>query len=241
MTVIPTTILNGPSNRSLNWRRTIYGNTDSTPPAIPKLKAAHQIQGKDKDSNNAVITVPGNKKDVENALKAAEPWLNNNTKALSLIVKSLPPSKLHLVKWIKYAKEAWEALQAKYRLANLMWATQLKQAILQYTPGVGWDTVKWREDMQKMFDELTDTDPNMMSEQEFARHLITMMPWDREWQYASAQLVHEMVRAEMMKTPLPLKYVLERLRAEDERQRNTEHSTSVLMQGGTGPRIPYWT
>ena len=75
-----------------------FEGPDSTPPAILKLKAAHQIQGKDKDSNNAVITVPGNKKDVENASKAAEPWLNNNTKALSLIVKSLPPSKLHLVK-----------------------------------------------------------------------------------------------------------------------------------------------
>ena len=49
-----------------------------------------------------------------------------------------------------------------------MRATRLKQTILTYLPAPGYDTVKWRDNMLCMFNELTDADPTSMSDHEFA-------------------------------------------------------------------------
>ena len=128
-----------------------------------------------------------------------------------------------------------------------MRATRLKQTILTYLPAPGYDTVKWRDDMLCMFNELTDADPTAMTDHEFARHLVTMMRKDGEWQYTSSQLADEMTKAELARKPLSSSYVLDRLKAEDERQQNPESSTSVLMTartefnakyGTTGPKRP---
>jgi hypothetical protein len=205
---------------------------ESTAPAIPRLIKAKTMKGRDVNGVEHTITIPGNEDDVKRAKDDAEPWMAENKKTLALIVKAVPVAKLYLVKDCSTAKEAWNALKSEYRPSNSIRATTRKQDILGYNFQPGWNPTKWRMDMQKMYNELTDADPNTMTDNEFARHLITMMPRTGDWQYLASELAQDIHKADAQNKVLSSKWVMEKLRDEDDRQRrynDNDREASVLM------------
>lgn len=140
----------------------------SVPPSIPKLRKETKITGKDENDVEHTIIQPSNEHEVKKALNDSKSWFDGDSKALAAIVKAVPRSKLHLVKPCQFAREAWLCLKAEYRSVNSMKATRLKQNILGYNYVEGWNVTNWRNDMQRMYQELCDIDSSLMSDDEFA-------------------------------------------------------------------------
>lgn len=211
--------------RSANYWQYVEGPT-STPPNIPKFRRAVKATGIDDEGNERTITQASNEDAVKKAVTDSMPWLQGDAKALAAIVKAVPASKLHLVKKFTHAKEAWDALKAEYRSVNSMKAARLKQQIVGYKFIDGYDMTRWRSDMQRMYQDLCTIDDNAMPDNEFARHLVIMMPNSGPWRYLASQLADEMRN---MPAAMNSSHVLAKLRDEDEQIRGSKNEPSVLM------------
>jgi hypothetical protein len=211
--------------RSANYWQYVEGPT-STPPIIPRFRRAVKATGLDDDGNQRTINQASNEDAVKQAIADAMPWSEGDAKALAAIVKAVPASKLHLVKKFSHAKEVWDALKAEYRSVNSMKAARLKQQIVGYRFIDGYDMTKWRGDMQRMYQDLCTIDDNIMPDNEFARHLVIMMPNTGPWRYLASQLADEMRN---MPAAMNSTHVLAKLRDEDEQIRGSKNEPSVLM------------
>ena len=157
--------------------------TQSAPPVIPQLKRTQKIRGPDETGIDRTIVITGNEMEVQKAMDDAVPWQEGDLKALNAIIQAMPGTKLHLVQSAKTAKEAWESLKAEYRSVNTMRAARLKSYILGYKFVDGYKMANWRDDMQRMYQELRDVDDTALPDDEFTHHLVTMMPISDRWRY----------------------------------------------------------
>jgi hypothetical protein len=160
----------------------------SMPPVIPPLRRSQRIKGPDNTGTERTIIITGNEMEVQQAIDDAVPWEEGSLKALNTISQAMPATKLHLVQTAKTANDAWENLKAEYRSVNAMSATRLKTNILGYKFLEGYKMANWRDDMQRMYQELCDVDDRALSDDEFARHLVTMMPTNDRWRYLHSEL-----------------------------------------------------
>ncbi|KAJ7620342.1 hypothetical protein FB45DRAFT_930020 [Roridomyces roridus] len=153
------------------------------PPVIPKLKRTEQIHGVDANGAAATITIPGNEAAVAAAEQQARAWLDGDKKALAIIARAVPSAKLYVVKDCKSAHEAWKALKNEYEPANAIAAVTIKQQILSFQCGAHDNPVEWRQTIVQLYQKLRDTDPLMMPDNEFAKHLVTLMTTSEAWRY----------------------------------------------------------
>ena len=116
------------------------------------------------------------------------PWREGNIKALNAIIQAIPGSKTHIAKPGKTARDAWENLRDEYHSVNAMRATQLKTNILSYKFLDGYRMTNWQDDMQHMYQELCDINNKALSDNNFACHLVTMMPTNDHWRYLHSEL-----------------------------------------------------
>src|ERR1700742_2849042 len=107
---------------------------------------------------------------------------------MALIVEALPTNKLHLIRSCSTAKQLWNQLREDYRPANSLRATTMKGNILGYRYEAGMSVKKWADNMQEMNIKLMDMDPDLMPDNEFARHVVDLMPHDGPWSYVSREL-----------------------------------------------------
>ncbi|KAJ7176725.1 hypothetical protein C8R46DRAFT_889253 [Mycena filopes] len=207
---------------------------DYDPPVIPDLLQSMQVQGLDAAGNVANFTIPGNEAVVDTAKKNAEVWLAGDKKAHALIVKAVPSARLYVVRDCKSAHETWTALKNEYEPSNSLTAITIKQQIIAYQCDANDDPVQWRQVMVQLYGKLRDTDPFMMPDNEFAKHLVTLMtPADR-WRYCRDSL-HEKVRqGDAMRNPISSAFVINRMKQEEVEQRIALSIVSInaLVTGG---------
>ena len=116
------------------------------------------------------------------------PRREGDVKALNAIIQAIPGSKTHIAKPAKTARDAWENLRGEYHSVNAMWATRLKTNILGYKFLNGYRMTSWQDDMQRMYQELHNINDKALSNNEFAHHLVTMMPTNDHWRYLHSEL-----------------------------------------------------
>ncbi|KAJ7809531.1 hypothetical protein B0H14DRAFT_3112566 [Mycena olivaceomarginata] len=168
---------------------------DYDPPIIPDLMPSMQVQGLDTAGNLANFTMPGNEVAVDAAKKKAEVWLLANKKAHALIVKAVPSARLYLVRDCKPVHDAWIALKSEYEPSNALTAITIKQQIIAYQCDANKDPVNWQQVMIQLYGKLRDTDPFMMPDSEFAKHLVR--------------------QGDAMQNPVSSAYVISRLKQEE--------------------------
>ncbi|KAJ7610847.1 hypothetical protein FB45DRAFT_761221, partial [Roridomyces roridus] len=195
------------------WR--YVDGPDYNPPVIPKLKHTQQVQGVDATGAAATITIPGNEAAVAAAEQQAHAWLDGDKKALAIIARAVPSAKLYVVKDCKSAHEAWKALKNEYEPANAIAAVTIKQQILSFQCGAHDNPVEWRQTIVQLYQKLRDTDPLMMPDNEFAKHLVTLMTTSEAWRYCRDTLRDKVRQGEAMQTPVSSAAVLQRLKTEE--------------------------
>jgi hypothetical protein len=203
---------------------------ESNPPVIPQLKPKRTFVVKDQNGVDQNFVQVGNEDEVAKAKQEAQPWFETDMKVFSLIMDAVPSKRLYLVKHCKTAKEAWLALRNEYRPSNTLRVTTLKSHILGYRYDYAMDVMKWREDLLNMYNTLIDLDPETLSDTDFARHVITIMPTEGDWRHVAAELSSYMNKSDASKKPLSSQYVMNMIREEHFRlNRFSEKETASIF------------
>jgi hypothetical protein len=134
-----------------------------------------QVQGHDAAGNLVTVTIPGNEGVVDAAKKNTKAWLLADKKAHALIVKAVPNAKLYVVRECKLVYDAWNTLKNKYKPSNTLTAVTIKQQTISYQCSANEDPVNWCQVMIQLYGKLRDADLYMMPDNEFAKHLVTLM------------------------------------------------------------------
>jgi hypothetical protein len=164
-------------------------------PDMPELREDKIQKGlKEGTTEEVTFVIKGNREKWEQAQKDNAPWIEGNKRALSAIIDAIPDHKLYLVKDLKYAKDAWKALKNEYKPMNARTIVQVKQELLsgKCASHLSADVEKWLVWMIAKKQELHDVDPSSMTDMEFARHLITLMPQTGKWTYLANELSRAM-------------------------------------------------
>lgn len=150
---------------------------ESKPPVIPPLREGTVHKGRS-EGNSTIQTfyVNGNATECDAAITAAEPWMAQNSLALSTIYTGLFSRPLHRIQNLSYASEAWEALRTHYQRQNASIATLKASDLQAYRCTPGMDIIEWLNDMQRLYDELLDMDADMLSDRNFAITAINNLP-----------------------------------------------------------------
>ncbi|KAJ7602589.1 hypothetical protein B0H17DRAFT_969076, partial [Mycena rosella] len=188
---------------------------DYNPPVIPVLMSSMQVQGHDAAGNLVTVTIPGNETVVDAARKNAEAWLLADKKAHALIMKAVPNAKLYVVRECKSAHEAWNALKNEYEPSNALTAVTIKQQIISYQCGANEDPVNWRQVMIQLYGKLRDADPYMMPDNEFAKHLVTLMSSSDTWRYCRDSLREKVRQGDAIGNPVSSALVTSRMKQEE--------------------------
>ncbi|KAF8145490.1 hypothetical protein K438DRAFT_2097747 [Mycena galopus ATCC 62051] len=188
---------------------------DYNPPIIPDLIPSMQVQGLDTAGNLAKFTMPGNEAAINDTKKKAEAWLMADKKAHALIVKAVPSAHLYLVHDCRSAHDAWMALKREYEPSNALTAITIKQQIIAYRCDANEDPVNWWQVMIQLYGKLRDADPFMMPDNEFAKHLVTLMWQSNKWRYCCDSLREKVCQGDAMQNPVSSSYVISRLKEEE--------------------------
>ncbi|KAE9398523.1 hypothetical protein BT96DRAFT_793453, partial [Gymnopus androsaceus JB14] len=191
------------------------GGTEYNPPRIPELRVTQCAEGLDTSGILTTFTIPGNKSEVKLAQQKAKVWLNGNKKTQAVIARAVPPSKLYLVQNAANAHDAWLALKCKYEPANTLTAININQQIIGNACPAGGNPVSWLQSMVQLYNRLRDTDPNMMPDDQFAKHLITLMSPDIDWHYCHDNLRNRLKISEAAGKPLSSNFVIQTLKDEE--------------------------
>jgi hypothetical protein len=81
------------------------------------------------------------------------------------------------------AHATWRALKSYYEPANALTAIQLKQEIISYCCSAATDPLAWCEAMVELYSRLQTVNPRLWLDQEFAKHLVTLMTTAPGWRY----------------------------------------------------------
>ncbi|KAJ7688873.1 hypothetical protein B0H17DRAFT_937936, partial [Mycena rosella] len=185
------------------------------PPVIPVRMSSMQVQGHDTAGNLVTVTIPGNETVVNAAKKNAEAWLLANKKAHALIMKAVLNTKLYVVRECKSAHKAWKALKNGYEPSNTLTAVTIKQQIISYQCGANEDPVNWRQVMIQLYGKLRDADPYMMPDNEFSKHLVTLMSSSDTWRYCRDSLREKVCQGDAIGNPVSSALVISRMKQEE--------------------------
>ncbi|KAJ3752253.1 hypothetical protein EV360DRAFT_55566, partial [Lentinula raphanica] len=188
---------------------------DYNPPQIPVLQPTREMRSLDLAGNPTMIRIPGNEAEVQVARDRAKAWLEGDKKALAIIVKVVPVEKLHLLEECSSAHAAWKALKNEYEPTNTLSALTIMQQIIGNQCKPGDDPVAWLEVMTRLYSRLRDADPKMMSDWDFAKHLITLMTRDENWRYCRDELRNKLRIAELAGRPFSSQTVIRHLKDEE--------------------------
>ncbi|KIK65198.1 hypothetical protein GYMLUDRAFT_240496 [Collybiopsis luxurians FD-317 M1] len=144
---------------------------DYNPLLIPDLCPSHEVQGFDVAGLLMTVTISGNEDEV-----------------LVIIVKAVPVAKLYLIEDCTSAHAAWKALQNEYEPNNTLSALTIMQQIIGNQCQPSDNPVAWLQVMIQLHSHLHAADPNMMSDWDFVKHLITLMSKDEKWRYCRDRL-----------------------------------------------------
>lgn len=196
-------------------------------PTIPALVPTRTVTKKGPDGTEIVWPQQGNEEEVEEAKKRAEPWYRETRRVKSLIVDALPQHRLYLVKQSKTAKDLWVALKETYRPTNELRVTSLKTDLIGYVYEPGMDVIKWKDNILAMYHSLLSMDPTAISDDEFARQIITLMPIDGPWQFVSSQLHNLMITSRRDRKPLESREILAKIVNEHWRINRRDERTKI--------------
>nr|GAT60467.1 predicted protein [Mycena chlorophos] len=185
------------------------------PPVIPDLKPTTTAEGLNSVGVMTKVTVVGNEKAVEAAIKSAETWTAGDKKAQAVLIRAVPAGKLWVVRKCLTAHDVWMALKNEYEPAGALTAVMIKEQILNNRCQPGDDPVLWRTSMIELHQALDEADPTAMPDAEFAKHLVHQMTSDAEWRFCRDQLRAEIRDAEAKGSPMTSTMVVNRLRAEE--------------------------
>ncbi|KAJ3757974.1 hypothetical protein EV360DRAFT_44907, partial [Lentinula raphanica] len=188
---------------------------DYNPPQIPILQPTREMRGLDLAGNPSTFRIPGNEAEVQAARDKAKGWLEGDKKALAIIVRAVPVEKLYLLEECTSAHAAWKALKNEYEPTNTLSALTIMQQIIGNQCKLEDNPVAWLEVMVRLYGRLRDADPKMMSDWDFAKHLITLMTRDENWRYCRDELRNKLRVAEIAGRTFSSQSVVRRLKDEE--------------------------
>ncbi|KAE9388905.1 hypothetical protein BT96DRAFT_947257 [Gymnopus androsaceus JB14] len=106
-------------------------------------------------------------------------------------------------------------LKREYEPANTLTAININQQIIGNACPAGGDPVSWLQSMVQFYNQLRDADPNMMPNDQFAKHLITLMSPDIDWRYCRDNLCNRLKILEATGKPLLSNFVIQTLKNEE--------------------------
>ncbi|KAJ3743294.1 hypothetical protein EV360DRAFT_24043, partial [Lentinula raphanica] len=145
----------------------------------------------------------------------AKVWLEGDKKALAIIVKAVPVERLYLLEDCSSAHAVWKALKNEYEPTNTLSALTIMQQIIGNQCKPEDDPVAWLDVMIRLYSRLRDADPKMMSDWDFAKHLITLMTRDDNWRYCRDELRNKLRISEAAGRTFPSQTVIRRLKDEE--------------------------
>lgn len=180
---------------------------------------------------------PGNEEAVEKVKQEAGLWYQKDIKVLTMIVDAVPSSRLFIVKDCNTAKEAWEVIKKEFRPANCIRVQALKNFISQHRFDHGMDIMAWRAKMRESYSQLMDLDPEAMKDEEFACHIISILPTEGQWHFLAEVLTRYQQDCDKDgKRPSSLK-VMEKIREEHFRQNKYAESEKTVMAAQVGNQV----
>ncbi|KAJ3758614.1 hypothetical protein EV360DRAFT_70166 [Lentinula raphanica] len=188
---------------------------DYNPPQIPVLQPTREMRGLDIAGNLSTFRIPGNEAEVQAAREKAKVWLEGDKKALAIIVKAVPVERLYLLEDCSSAHAAWKALKNEYEPTNALSALTIMQQIIGNQCKPEDDPVAWLNTMIRLYSRLRDADPKMMTDWDFAKHLITLMTRDESWRYCRNDLRNKLRIAEIAGRPFSSHTVIRCLKDEE--------------------------
>jgi hypothetical protein len=210
-------------------------------PDFPELREDEVRKGvKSGTTEEVTFITKGNREAYDKFMKDNQPWLDGNKRALSAIIDAIPDHKLYLVKDVKYAADAWKKLRAEYKPMNARTIVQLKQELMgtRCASHSSSDIERWLVWMIGKRQSLLDADPNVMSDIEFARHIITLMLLTGKWTYLGNELSRAMIKGTLDNQKLSSSGVIASLR--DQMKTNDRAvEEEVVMNVGGGVKRSY--
>jgi hypothetical protein len=125
--------------------------------------------------------IKGNQEAIDRWEEDNKEWLKKNKTALRWITNSVDGSVMSVIRSCNTAKEAWENLQAEFRPVNNVISSNLRKRILTYVCEPEMNVNEWILDMRRLYDRLVDVDPYAMSDEDFARTLLDLLPSTTTW------------------------------------------------------------
>ena len=177
---------------------------ESNPPIIPPLRQPFTQYGIDKHGVENEINVPGNAQERQKAIDNAKPWIEKNDYTRAVICKSLDSRQLHRVKHIPYASQVWESLRQNFIKPNSALSNSNKSSLITYLCTPEMDVATWLDDMERLYDDLTDIDPDALSDHEYALLLMNNLPETTEWRSLAGGLRKRVEECNRATPPTPV-------------------------------------
>lgn len=184
----------------LDWDLLKY--IENEPPFIPPFEPTIYHHGLNDNDEIGTVRTVGNREEHDAAVENARPWMAGNNTALARIVAAVPASQLHLLRGIKYAKQAWIALRSVYQPRNSMRSTIIKRDLTNYSCQSDMNVATWLDDMQRLYNSLCYIDNNRMTNTEFVFAILDLMPEDDNWRGFMGLLRQKALQAEAAKLPI---------------------------------------
>jgi hypothetical protein len=143
---------------------------------VPKLIREREIEVLTQSGEWVKGKTKGNQQEVENFERDNEEWIRKNKKALRWITNAIKGPTITLVKHCKTAKEAWENLKAEFKPVNTMLASILRKRIITYSCEEDMNVNEWIMNMRTLYDQLIDADPNALTDEDFGKTLLDLLP-----------------------------------------------------------------
>ena len=153
----------------------------SKPPDIPSLRKPTTLRGVDDGGQEKLFQIAGNAEQRQKLLEDAQPWMIKNNIALSKISKSISGPQKYIIRGLHYASQAWDALIEHYQTSNAAKATALTSDIHACRCSSSTDVGEWLKQIQSLYNDLTDLDPNGLPDRDFAIITINNLPQTAEW------------------------------------------------------------
>ncbi|KAI0826156.1 hypothetical protein BC629DRAFT_1604338 [Irpex lacteus] len=229
----------------LNLWKYISG-PESVAPVIPKLVADTRFEATEESSGEKKWFIQkGNKDEVEEATKKAEPWARGNLAARTVLLEALSPEKRSLISEDDSAKFIWEFLAEEYRPLNFARSQVQFQNIMKFTCKPGMDVWKWCEKLRELYVELRNHSPTRIKDTDFAVTIANLLPATPGWAEFGGRLFDALTKAENEGKPLSSAAVFAMVRNYDWAQKKNDpqvaaeaYNTDALYPDSKRPGSP---
>ncbi|KAI0087256.1 hypothetical protein BDY19DRAFT_893441, partial [Irpex rosettiformis] len=189
---------------------------ESTPPAVPALIEDVRIQATDEETNEIRWFIQkGNKAEVEEATKKAEPWREGNLAARTILLEALPSEKRSLVSDDDTARAIWDFLAEDYRPLNFT-RTQIQfQDIMKFSCEPDMDVSRWADQLRRMYISLRSHDTTRISDSNFAATIANLLPASPAWSDFGSRLFAQLLDADKEGKPLSSAKVFSMIKQHD--------------------------